>query len=366
MTKALHDQDSDPTPRPEIEQLVTVESQTEFDLLSGQRTERLFLKMYVAARTSGLLAAISDRDWKTLCALATYMDADGYCFPSQTELAKALGCSRQMANERIKSLARFRFQGKPVLLVVDGQRTERGRWAHNGYRVMPIANLGIFDEQKQEKQRRKKPAQATAPASTPTMSRSLDMVQTEPPVSSPTVTVALDTNKNQSFLNKNNLSNIREASANDEQKNEAAIEEQGSTQAVTTPPVATRGLATIGDVLATRRQKSQHYDEDRQAILELLSDFRREFNDQATLKQSVSRCYNLMQRANLEIGTFISRMYESRAITKERSASITTILSGSSSISGKHKMAYWFSVLEDLCGLKPMDPVQSNPSGEQT
>ena len=125
---------------------------------------------------------------------------------------------------------------------------------------------------------------------------------------------------------------------------------------------AARSLSAIGDVLARRWQKSQRYDEDRQAILELLADFRREFNDQATLKQSVSRAYNLMQRSNLEIGTFTSRMYEARAITKERSASITSVLSGNTSLSAKNKMAYWFSVLEDLCGLKPADATQSSPS----
>src|SRR5207248_3314486 len=125
-------------------QLVTVESQREFDLFTGKRFERMFLKMYVEARTSGLLAAISDRDWKTLCALATYMDEDGYCYPSQAELARALGCSRQMANERVNSLARFRFQEKAVMMVVKDNRTEQGRWARNGYRVLPIASLSIF------------------------------------------------------------------------------------------------------------------------------------------------------------------------------------------------------------------------------
>src|SRR5215212_1059714 len=81
--------------------LVTVEAQSEVDLLSGERSERIFLKLYVEARRSGLLAAISDRDWKTLCVVATYMNATGYCFPSQDEIARALGCSRQTANERI-------------------------------------------------------------------------------------------------------------------------------------------------------------------------------------------------------------------------------------------------------------------------
>jgi hypothetical protein len=129
------------------------------------------------------------------------------------------------------------------------------------------------------------------------------------------------------------------------------------------PSSAAHGLAAIGDVLATRRRRSQRYDEDRQVIVDLLSDFRREFNDQATLKQSVSRCYNLMQRSGMEIGTFTSKMYEARAITKEHSASITSILADSRAISAKHKMAYWFSVLEDLCGLKPNNATQRDPSG---
>ncbi len=403
MSKVTHHQDPDPTPRSQVEQLVTIESQAEFDLLSGQRSERLFLKMYVAARTSGLLAAISDRDWKTLCTLATYMDADGYCFPSQAELAKALGCSRQMANERIKSLAQFRFQGKPVLLVVDGQRTERGRWARNGYRVMPIANLGIFDEQKQEKQRRKKSAQAT----TPTVSRSLDTVQTEPTVSNPTGTVALDTNKNQSLLNKNNTSNTRKASPKKKETDEV---EQGRSQPLAaqpavsyeefaqqpqrqehredtppqpgsppkqSPPAPPRGLnrqyLSQARAKATSQHLSRHssgmtalasmlstpphqlkrpYTEERQVLVDVLSDIAREFRDEAELTPSVSRAYNLMQDAKIQdIGVFTSKIYEARSITKERYGTI------------KRRMPYFFSVLSDVCGLKPKTTMQTPPSG---
>jgi phage replication O-like protein O len=172
-----------------------------------------------------------------------------------------------------------------------------------------------------------------------------------------------------------NHSKLRKALPKNDEKNEESSAKQGNNR-LTVPPIAggedlqpaaaTRGLAAIGDVLASRRQQSQCYDEDRQVIIDLLSDFRREFNDQATLKQSVSRAYNLMQRSHLDMSTFISRMYEARAITKERSASITSVLAGSTSFSAKHKMAYWFSVLEDLCGLKPNDPAQSSPSGEQS
>jgi hypothetical protein len=70
-----------------------------------------------------------------------------------------------------------------------------------------------------------------------------------------------------------------------------------------------------------------------------------------------------MQRSNLEISTFTSRMYEARAITKECSASIASMLAGNTSISAKNKMAYWFSVLEDLCSLKATNSTQPPASG---
>jgi DNA-binding XRE family transcriptional regulator len=183
---------------PAEEKLVTVEAQREFDLLTGDWEERVFVKLYVAARTSGLLREISDRDWKTLCVLATYMNAEGFCNPTQAQLAKALGVSRQMANERIQSLAKFRFQGKPVLLVERSQRKANGRWGRNGYRVLPISGLRIFDHDKPKEQpygQSKKPSRKArqSKAKAATMSSRLDTV--EPAVSSDTGTVGLDTNK---------------------------------------------------------------------------------------------------------------------------------------------------------------------------
>jgi len=130
--------------RPDRKPLVTIQIEKEFDVVEKKWDERVFVKLYVAARTSGLLAVISDRDWKTLCTLATFMDEDGRCFPSQAEIARALQINRTTANERIRSLADFRFDGKPVLLVrkVPGQH---GRFGRNDYTILPITHLKIFD-----------------------------------------------------------------------------------------------------------------------------------------------------------------------------------------------------------------------------
>lgn len=172
--------------------LVTIETQREQDLLTGDFSERIFLKMYVAARTSGLLATIPDRDWKTLCTLATYMDSDGYCYPSQSELAKALGCSRQMANERIGSLANFKFHGHPVLFV-EREKRSSGQWERNRYKVLPIANLAIFGDEHAEL--RSSQTQRTTVSSELDTAQNVDTMSST--MSSATGPARLDTNKNQ-------------------------------------------------------------------------------------------------------------------------------------------------------------------------
>ena len=109
--------------------------------------KRMFVKMYFDARDSGLLAALPDDLWKTLCCLATYVDENGNCYPSQAVLGEALGISRQHINYRIKRLLAFRFHGEPILTVTKSRQAERGgsRWANNVYRLGPITGLAMFD-----------------------------------------------------------------------------------------------------------------------------------------------------------------------------------------------------------------------------
>jgi hypothetical protein len=132
---------------PKRKPLVTVEFQTEVDIATGDREKRMFVKMYFDARDSGLLAALPDELWKTLCCLATYIDEEGNCCPSQALLGEALGISRQHINYRIKRLLAFRFHGEPILTVTKSQKQQGGsRWANNVYRLRPITGLAMFDQ----------------------------------------------------------------------------------------------------------------------------------------------------------------------------------------------------------------------------
>ena len=96
------------------------------------------------------------------------------------------------------------------------------------------------------------------------------------------------------------------------------------------------------------------YDEDREVLLAFIQDFSREFNDRAPLTASVTRGYNLLRSSGLPREAFLERLYQARAITKERSASIRS-RAGKDGVGlpTKNKMAYFFAVLEDL--LDPSD-----------
>ncbi len=124
------------------------------------------------------------------------------------------------------------------------------------------------------------------------------------------------------------------------------------------PPTADQptGMTSIGDSLSARSngrgRPSREYSEDRQAILAFIQDFAREMNDQAPLQSSVTRALNLFRQSGLDRAAFIDRLYQSRAITQERSASITTKTDDGKSFPRTRKMAYFFSVLEDRLGLK--------------
>lgn len=103
----------------------------------------LFIKLYISMRKSGLLAHLSDKDFRTLITLATFMDEEGTCYPSQFALARALGVTQSAAAKRVKSLLRIHWQGRP-LVTADKTRSPSGRFARTRYAIQPESGLRIF------------------------------------------------------------------------------------------------------------------------------------------------------------------------------------------------------------------------------
>jgi hypothetical protein len=129
--------------------LVSVETQTEFSATSDQRETRIFLKMYVDAVHSGLLANLGDKNWRTLCVIAAFMDEKGECYPTQAQIAKGLGVSRQAASTRVNTLLKYRWNDRALVTAVKG-RSPKGKWENTRYTVLPISQLRIFEAEPEE------------------------------------------------------------------------------------------------------------------------------------------------------------------------------------------------------------------------
>jgi len=115
-----------------------------FDILEKSWESKVFTKLYHSLRTSGLLAKLSDKDFRTLVCLSTFMDAEGHCFPSQEALAQALGISRTAVSKRMKSLLTFRWQERP-LVSAQKVRSWKGIFENTIYTILPESSLRIFD-----------------------------------------------------------------------------------------------------------------------------------------------------------------------------------------------------------------------------
>lgn len=101
---------------------------------------------------------------------------------------------------------------------------------------------------------------------------------------------------------------------------------------------------------SSSRKPTPLYDKERDTIRAILEDVARELGDEASLAATVSRALAMYRESGLDLDTFCDRLYQARAVTKERSAAIQKKRSGDNPWSSKNKMPYMFSVLSDLLG----------------
>ena len=110
------------------------------------------------------------------------------------------------------------------------------------------------------------------------------------------------------------------------------------------------------------RPRRAVYDEDREVLLAFVRDFGREFHDVAPLSSSVTRAYNLLKRSGLSRDVFLDQMYQSRALVKERVASVRSQAGrDASGLPVKAQMAFFFAVLEQRLGLADTLGAPTNP-----
>jgi hypothetical protein len=104
----------------------------------------VFLKFFVGAR-NGLIAALGSDLFTTYAVLASYMDREGYCYPSQQLLAANLGVSREAVNRRIKRLLAFEWKGEKLIESTEKHRDEKTqKWSNTKYKLNTSLAFRIF------------------------------------------------------------------------------------------------------------------------------------------------------------------------------------------------------------------------------
>ncbi|MCS1350341.1 helix-turn-helix domain-containing protein [Mechercharimyces sp. CAU 1602] len=106
----------------------------------------VFVKMKISATHDGMIGDMGAERWQTLCVLASYIDKNGKCFPSQDLIAVRLGVSRQSANKRIKTLCDYRWQGEPLVEKYQ-MRTEGQRFTNTVYFFTEMNPFSIFSKE---------------------------------------------------------------------------------------------------------------------------------------------------------------------------------------------------------------------------
>ncbi|WP_304427717.1 helix-turn-helix domain-containing protein [Romboutsia ilealis] len=87
----------------------------EYDVTNKKYSPDVYLKVDVKALQSGLLKKVNGSDLTVLMAIASCMNINGTCYPTQRQLADITGMSLTTINRAIKSLLEITVNGHPVL-----------------------------------------------------------------------------------------------------------------------------------------------------------------------------------------------------------------------------------------------------------
>lgn len=123
--------------------ILTVTHNKEVNLANGETVSNVFVRVYTSIFTSGLVAEMGSNNFTTLMALAAYMDEKGECYPTQIQLADAVGVHKNTINKYINELLDFKIDGKPL---VTRTKVNRGQGKISSYyKIHPLSQLAKFN-----------------------------------------------------------------------------------------------------------------------------------------------------------------------------------------------------------------------------
>lgn len=99
----------------DVEQLLTIGFNKEFDIINRKERIETYLKVNTRAIRGGLIKELGAMDFAVLMAIASYMDIEGNCYPTQRQIASITGMSKTTINTSISRLLKFKINDRPLV-----------------------------------------------------------------------------------------------------------------------------------------------------------------------------------------------------------------------------------------------------------
>lgn len=99
----------------ETSKFLSIHFNTEYDATNKKTVYDTFLKIDVTALRNGLLHHVRGSELTVLLAIASFMNKDGECYPTQRQLADVTGLSLTTVNKAISNLLDVQVNGKPII-----------------------------------------------------------------------------------------------------------------------------------------------------------------------------------------------------------------------------------------------------------
>ncbi|WP_281659454.1 helix-turn-helix domain-containing protein [Halobacillus sp. Cin3] len=123
-----------------------MEQQTEKKVITH---EDIHHKVHLSMFTSGLAKELGATKFFVLNALASYMKEDGFCHPTQEQMAQRTGLTAKSIRKHSKELCELEVDGKPVLKRV--KLPSKNGHTNYAYNVMPLSQLSKYKGGRVEK-----------------------------------------------------------------------------------------------------------------------------------------------------------------------------------------------------------------------
>lgn len=98
-----------------MEQLLSIGFNKEFDIINRTEHIETYLKINTRAIKEGLINKLGPTDFSVLMAIASFLDIEGNCYPTQRQIATITGMSLTTVNTSISRLLKFTINDRPLL-----------------------------------------------------------------------------------------------------------------------------------------------------------------------------------------------------------------------------------------------------------